>query len=137
MKAFEIATLSDGTTDSTIIEYQREGALLSLRARCKPEKTYKAYDLFQCFGLLRADNSTTKFLCKGAKINVYTSSMSSQMSAGLVAYELQLGRPAELEGVVRIFDYEENDITNNIQLQQEFRKRWIESLANRCKNSCL
>jgi len=38
------------------------------------------------------------------------------MSAGLVAYDLQLGRPTDLEDVVRIFDYEENDITNNIQL---------------------
>jgi hypothetical protein len=137
MKAFEITTLSDGNTDSTIIEYQRVGALLTLRTRCNPEKTYKGYDLFQCFGLMRADNPTTKFLCKGAKINVYTSSMSSQMSAGLVAYELQLGRPTEDEDLVRIFDFEKNDITNNIQLQLEFRKRWIASLANRCKNSCL
>jgi hypothetical protein len=129
MKAFEIATLSDGKTDSITIEYQRVGALLTLRAKSNLEKTYKSHDLFQCLGLLRADYPTTKFLCKGAKINVYTSRMSSQMSAGLVAYELQLGRPTDLDDVVRIYDYEENDITNDIQLQQEFYKRWIESLA--------
>ncbi|MFP3678840.1 hypothetical protein SB725_17215 [Pseudomonas sp. SIMBA_041] len=72
MKAFEITTLSDGTFASTIIEYQREGALLTLRTKFNPEKTYKAHDLLQSFGLLRADYPTTKFLCKGAKINVYT-----------------------------------------------------------------
>ena len=129
MKTFEIATHSDGITDSSIIECGREGALSTLRLRSNPNKTSKAHDLFECLGLLRADFPETKFLCKGAKINVYTSRMSSQMSAGLVAYELHLGRPAESEEIVRIFDYEEIDITNDIEKQRDFYKRWIESLA--------
>lgn len=133
MKTFEIATHSDGVTCSSIIEYGREPPPLStLRFRSNPDKTYKAYDLFQCFGLLRADLPKTIFLCKVAKINVYTSrmpsQMSSQMSAGLVAYELHLGRPAESEDTVRIFDFEETDLTNDIQQQREFYKQWIESL---------
>nr|WP_081502760.1 hypothetical protein [Pseudomonas sp. GM21] len=132
MKTFEIATHSDGITDRSIIEYGREGALSTLRLRSNPNKTYKAHDLFECLGLLRADFPETKFLCKGAKINVYPSRMSSQMSAGLVAYELRLGIPAEDEDIVRIFDYEETNLTNNIQRQREFYTRWIESLANRC-----
>ena len=54
------------------------------------------------------------------------------MSAGLVAYELRLGIPAEDEDIVRIFDYEKTNLTKNIQQQREFYTRWIESLANRC-----
>jgi hypothetical protein len=50
------------------------------------------------------------------------------MSAGIVAYELYMGKPAEQEDIVNIFDYEENDITQDIQQQTDFYKRWIESL---------
>jgi hypothetical protein len=92
-------------------------------------KTYTAHDLYVCFGLLRADFPEIKFLCKGAKLNVYPSRMSSQMSAGIVAYELFMGEPAEQEHIVDIFDYEENDITQDIQQQTYYYKRWIESLT--------
>jgi hypothetical protein len=92
-------------------------------------KTYTAHDLYVCLGLLRADFPETKFLCKGAKLNVYPSRMSSQMSAGVVAYELHMGKPAKLEDIVNIFDYEENDITQDIQQQRDYYKRWIESLT--------
>jgi hypothetical protein len=54
--------------------------------------------------------------------------MSSQMSAGLMAYELHLGVTTESEDVVNIFDYEETDLTNDIQKQRYFYKNWIESL---------
>ena len=54
--------------------------------------------------------------------------MSSQMSSGLVAYELKLGKPSEEEDIVRIFDYEDENITSNIEEQRTFYKNWIESL---------
>jgi hypothetical protein len=54
--------------------------------------------------------------------------MASQMSCGVVAYELTLG---ESEGeLVRIFDHEENNLTNDIEDQVKFRKRWAASLQN-------
>ena len=55
--------------------------------------------------------------------------MSSQMSTGLVAYELKLGIPSEEEDLVRIFDYEDENLTNNIEEQRTFYKRWLESLG--------
>jgi hypothetical protein len=83
-------------------------------------------DLYDCFGVLRADMKDTVFLCKGGKINVHTSGMSSHMSNGLIAYELTLGRP---DGeVVHIFAHEENDLTNDIQQQHDFCQRWAESV---------
>jgi hypothetical protein len=91
-------------------------------------KIYTAQDLYECLGLLRADFPETKFLCKGAKLNVHPSRMSSQMSCGVVAYELQFGTPSEPEDTVNIFDYEEVDITNDIQQQRDFYQCWIDSL---------
>jgi len=40
-----------------------------------------------------------------------------------------MGKPTETEDVVNIFDYEENDITHDIQQQKDFYKHWLESLA--------
>lgn len=79
--------------------------------------------------MLRADHPEIKFLCKGAKLNVHPSRMSSQMSNGLVAYELKLGIPSEEEDIVRIFDYDDESITSNIEEQRAFYKKWIDSLA--------
>ncbi|WP_311197146.1 hypothetical protein [Pseudomonas poae] len=82
-------------------------------------------DLYESFGLLRAELKDIKFLCKGSKINVHTSGMSSHMSNGLVAYELTMGQP---DGEpVHIFSYEESDITNDIEKQRDFCRRWADS----------
>lgn len=129
MKIIEISTDTQGVIRKVVIECDRQTRSLTLILENGARKTYSAHDLFACFGLLRADYPETKFLCKGAKLNVYPSSMSSQMSAGVVAYELQLGKSAELDDVVNIFDYEETDLTNDIQQQRDFYKRWVESLA--------
>ncbi|MNR42694.1 hypothetical protein D3C85_1612330 [compost metagenome] len=79
--------------------------------------------------MLRAELPEITFFCKGAKLNVHPSRMTSQMSSGLVAYELELGTPSEDENIVRIFDYEDKNLTCNIKEQQTFYKKWIESLA--------
>ncbi|MGF6207395.1 hypothetical protein [Pseudomonas frederiksbergensis] len=93
-------------------------------------KTYSDSDFFRCFGRVRQDNPEIKFLCKGSKINVHTSSMSSQMSLGLKAYELTMGKASSLEDVVYIFDYDESDLTNDPAEQKEFYRLWIESQKN-------
>ncbi|VVN90946.1 hypothetical protein PS704_01881 [Pseudomonas fluorescens] len=114
---------------NAVIECDRRLLSLTLVMENSIRKIYTAHDLYVCFGLLRADFPETKFLCKGAKLNVYPSRMSSQMSSGLAAYELQLGRPAEPDDVVNIFDYEETDITSDIQRQHDFYQRWLASLG--------
>ncbi|MHC8321466.1 hypothetical protein ACYZT4_12360 [Pseudomonas sp. GB2N2] len=90
-------------------------------------ETYADTDFFRCFGRVRADNPQIQFLCKGSKINVHPSSMSSQMSLGLKAYELTLGKPASIEDVIYIFDYDEDNLTNDPNEQRNFYRRWIES----------
>ena len=129
MKIVEITTDTQGTIDKVVIECDRRIRSLTLVLENGVRKTYSGSDLYVCFGMLRADYPETKFLCKGAKLNVHPSSMSSQMSAGVVAYELQLGKPAGPDDLVNIFDYEVADITNDIEQQRDFYKRWLESFV--------
>lgn len=126
MKSREITIIKNGMRESALIEYEGGKPTLNLLMTNGVRKAYTALDLYESFGLLRADLKDIKFLCKGAKINVHTSGMSSQMSNGLVAYELTMGQPdGEL---VHIFTYEENDLTNDIQEQHDFCQRWAESV---------
>jgi hypothetical protein len=129
MKTIEISINTHGVIQKAAIECDRQNPTLTYILENGLRKTYTAHDLYVCLGLLRADFPETKFLCKGAKLNVYPSRMSSQMSAGVVAYELHMGKPAESEDIVNIFDHEENDITQDIQQQRDYYKRWIESLT--------
>jgi len=49
------------------------------------------------------------------------------MSLGLKAYELILGQTPDLSDVIYIFDYEENNLTNDPKEQQTYFKKWIET----------
>ena len=89
--------------------------------------TYAGTDFYDCLGNIRKEHCDIVFLCKGAKINVHPSSMSSQMSLGVKAYELTLGKYASRSDLVNIFDYEETNLTNDPEVQRNFFMRWVES----------
>ncbi|KRP69198.1 hypothetical protein TX23_23855 [Pseudomonas paralactis] len=92
-------------------------------------KVYIAEDIYNCLIDVRKDFPHIQFLCKGAKINVRPSSMASQMSGGLVAYELTLGKRPTREDLVHIFDHEEHNLTNDPQEQYQFYKEWLTSIG--------
>jgi hypothetical protein len=56
--------------------------------------------------------------------------MSAQMSRGLKAYELTLGKAASLSDVIYIFDYDEHNLTNDSAEQRAFFRKWIETEKN-------
>ncbi|NWD71223.1 hypothetical protein HX870_26855 [Pseudomonas gingeri] len=91
------------------------------------EKTYIAEDFYECLGKIREEHPEIKFLCKGSKINVRPSSMSSQMSLGIKAYELTLGKASSPRDIVDIFDYEENNLTNSREEQEAFYIQWCKT----------
>ncbi|WP_087694955.1 hypothetical protein [Pseudomonas sp. PE-S1G-1] len=125
MKSRKITIIRDNVRESATVEYDGGKPTLTLSLNNGVRKSYSAIDLYESFGLARMDFKDIKFLCKGAKINVHTSGMSSHMSNGLVAYELTMGKP---EGeLVHIFSPEENDLTNDIQEQHDFCERWATS----------
>ncbi|NNB46995.1 hypothetical protein [Pseudomonas chlororaphis] len=92
------------------------------------EHIFYGDNLYSCFIKLRQKSPKTTFFCKGAKKNVYPSRASSQMSSGLMAYELQLGKQALRTNIVNIFDYEDQDLTNDPDVQLDFFKSWMASL---------
>ncbi|MBC3208615.1 hypothetical protein HU755_17575 [Pseudomonas sp. SWRI111] len=138
MKKIEIQIIKNQVQQTATLEVDRKTRTLIFSTHDGLTKKHTAEDLYQCFGLLRADFPEITFLCKGAKINVHPSRMSSQMSAGLVAYEVRKGYPTDEDDVVRIFDYEENDLTNDIKKQENHYKLWIESITptNRLSTEC-
>ncbi|HCW3113413.1 hypothetical protein [Citrobacter amalonaticus] len=85
-------------------------------------------DYFSCLVELRKKTPHIKFLCKGAKINVYPSNMARQMSQGMVAYELVIGKQATSDNIVHTFDFDDEDIAENPDEQIDFYKKWVSSL---------
>ena len=92
-----------------------------------PKKTYFGSDFYKCFAALRKDNDDLVFYCKGAKTNVHPSSMASQMSLGLKAYELVIGKEPSIDDLVFIFDYEEKDLSGDPDEQRQFYLSWMAS----------
>lgn len=86
-------------------------------------------DFFSCFSQLRQMLPDMTFLCKGAKVNVYPSRMSRQMSRGMIAYECIKGKPALSENIVNIFDYEDEKISTSPKVQEEYHKEWLMSMS--------
>lgn len=85
-------------------------------------------NLFSCFIKLRSLLPHVEFHCKGAKVNVHPSRATSQMSSGLLAYELTLGKQALREDLVNIFDYDASGVTSDPHIQRFFFENWIKSL---------
>jgi hypothetical protein len=79
-------------------------------------------NLFESRGLLVA--------CNGSRYDVYPSRMSRQMSNGLKAYVLTLGRQASKGDVVEIFDEtEEVEKLGSVKRQREYYDEWVRSLV--------
>ncbi|CAI8938993.1 hypothetical protein [Pseudomonas chlororaphis] len=117
----------NGSLHSVGITYDMENPSIRINLE-NSEHVFYGDNLFSCFIKLRQNFPKTTFFCKGAKKNVYPSRASSQMSSGLMAYELQLGKQALRADFVNIFDYEDKDLTNDPDIQLDFFKSWMASL---------
>ncbi|WEX17988.1 hypothetical protein P2T68_11945 [Pseudomonas sp. G11] len=126
MKSIEIAIINNSLREMATIEYDGSIPSLSIIFSNGAKRTYTDTDIFICFGLLRKEFSDITFLCKGSKINVYPSAMASQMSSGIVAYEVEMGDPEAK--LVRIFDYEENELTNDVNEHILYGNKWAKSI---------
>ena len=84
-------------------------------------------DFFSCFCRLREKTPDIIYLCKGAKKNVYPSSMGKDMGKGLLAYQLTMGKKTSNDNLVNIFDFDDIDIVTPKE-QQEFYNKWLKSI---------
>ncbi|EOV7496111.1 hypothetical protein ACYJEJ_003814 [Proteus mirabilis] len=85
-------------------------------------------DFFSCFVQLRNKFSDIIFLCKGAKISVYPSSMSRDMSLGIAAYDHTFGKQTTREDLVNIFDFEDENVRVSPDEQRKYYYEWADSL---------
>jgi hypothetical protein len=129
MTSREVAIEIDGVINKAIFKCDRKNTEMSVMMPDGIERSYTAVDLYLCLGMVRKDFPDVKFLCKGAKINVYPSRMSSQMAGGVVAYEVRWGESAGKDDIVNIFDYEDKGLTNDITKQADYHQGWLQSLG--------
>lgn len=128
MTSREVVIEIDGVIKSAVFESDRKVMAMTVTMPDGLVRSYAASDLYLCLGMVRKDFPNVKFLCKGAKINVHPSRMSSQMAGGVVAYEVRWGEPADDNDIVNIFDYEDQNLTNDINEQTDYYTRWMDSL---------
>lgn len=127
MDSVEIVIIKNGRRQIAKLLCDSETLTINFIMEDGYSKTYAGADFYDCLGNIRKEHRNIVFLCKGAKINVHPSSMSSQMTLGVKAYELTLGKYASRSDLVNIFDYEENNLTNDPEVQRDFFMRWVES----------
>lgn len=129
MKTQKIHVIIGNQKTEVTVKYDTSKSIMVFSEADNFQTVYEGRDMYVCLAKIRADFPHITFLCKGAKLNVKPSRMASQMSAGLVAYEMTLGKQATNENIVHLFDYEEDNLTNNPQEQIDFFKRWLASLG--------
>ncbi|MCP1500675.1 hypothetical protein J2Y86_005382 [Pseudomonas migulae] len=123
----KITICIDGKTETARLVCDNKAVSITFIMNSGLLKLYTDTNFYKCFGNVRKDNPHIQFLCKGSKINVHPSSMSTQMTLGVKAYELTLEKKPSLDDLIYIFDYEENNLTNDPNEQEEFFKKWIAS----------
>ncbi|ERH56800.1 MULTISPECIES: hypothetical protein [Pseudomonas] len=129
MKTQKILAIIGSQKKEVTVKYDTSKSIMVFSEADNFKTVYEGRDMYVCLAKIRADFPHITFLCKGAKLNVKPSRMASQMSAGLVAYEMTLGKQATNENIVHLFDYEEENLTNNPQEQIDFFKKWLASLG--------
>ncbi|WP_339527638.1 hypothetical protein [Pseudomonas sp. EL_65y_Pfl2_R96] len=127
MIKFDISLRTGEVIEIATIEIHRQESSLTFIRGNGFRKTYTDHDLYLCLAQVRQEFPEIQFLCKGAKINVFPSRMCSQMSGGIVAYELISGRTGTFDQIVNIFDFEDKNITHDIRAQKDFYRRWLNS----------
>lgn len=102
--------------------YYSRGKDWSLKIVFNDQTEYEAIsgDVFSCFCEIRNHFSDVVFMCKGAKRNVYPSSMCRDMSGGLIAYEFHEGKHATSKDIVPIFKFDDEDLVSPAEQKQHF-----------------
>ena len=93
--------------------------------------TFENSDFFECLiELCQAlEKEEAKALCHGARKDTYPSGMARDMSNGMVAYQLELGRHGRTEDVVHIFDPAPAELIGTVREQRDFFEAWLVSLG--------
>jgi hypothetical protein len=88
-----------------------------------------ATDYFEAFSQIRVQLEKDRLIpfCYGASLDVFPSGMCRDMSAGMTAYRLKLGRKPERGDLVQIFDSGSDVIPAFVSRQKENFEDWLKS----------
>ena len=88
-----------------------------------------ATDYFEAFSQIRLQLEPARLIpfCYGASLNVFPSGMARDMSSGLSAYRLTIGRTTSKDALVRIFDSGPDVIPASVANQKEYFNDWLKS----------
>jgi hypothetical protein len=91
----------------------------------------EATDYFEAFCKIRTQLESERLIpfCYGASMNVFPSGMSRDMSAGMTAYRLTLGKKPSRGDLVSIFDEGADVIPASVALQKEHFNDWTKSIV--------
>lgn len=89
MEIVKISIIKDGEHQYAELLCDSKNLSITLIMKNDRPKVYFGDDFYKCLGHTRNDNREIIFLCKGAKINVHPSTMSSQMTLGVKATSLR------------------------------------------------
>lgn len=88
--------------------------------------TFDDIDYWGCLTQLREVLEVKGYLilCRGAKENIVLSGMCRNMGLGLSGYEIVLGKGAEMEDLVSVFEPIESGAVT-LEVQELFRQKWL------------
>ncbi|NHK27686.1 hypothetical protein FF098_007215 [Parvularcula flava] len=123
----------DGQRLDTSLSLEQSILKVKLIFRPSDQDEYFAVagDYFAAFQSIRIDTAPLgiKFLCQGARKNVYPTGMARDMGLGLSAYQLELGKKADKSKLVRIFDAAPSSEIDTVENQDDFWRQWLASLG--------
>lgn len=92
--------------------------------------SFDGSDLFVCLVELRKFLAARDCipLCNGARIDVFPSAMSREMSGGRIAYVTTMGKSTSREDIVDIFDATDEPKVGSVDEQKTFHENWGKSL---------
>jgi hypothetical protein len=122
-----------GNISEALIHYQIENnkCLLSFTKEGMNSITETGNNFFECLCKVRLELEAIDYiiLCQGATKDVYPSRMAAQMSNGLKAYKLTLGKQASLSDLVDIFAPAELTDISSVKDQKQYFEMWLKSLS--------
>jgi len=122
---------SKGTRIQSLAQLYDGAITLIINDACVTQISGAGGDYFESLIKIRENLEARdwKILCNGARVDVYPSRMSRQMSMGLKAYTLKLGVQASLRDLVDILDEAELEKIGTIVEQINNYRLWVSSLG--------
>jgi hypothetical protein len=132
MSEYTVHLIGGGDDETANITTEPVGNLHRITFRYRDKMLEAdATDYFEAFCKIRTQLENERLIpfCYGASLNVFPSGMCRDMSAGMKAYRLTLGRKPSLGDLVGIFDEGADVMPASVALQKEHFNDWRKSIV--------